>query len=145
MTEAENHIAKVKSKHGEYVIELIGNIIRVDGKGIVTKQILQQYHDDVRKVTRSLKGKPWCFMGFVAGTGILTPEAENALVASIMLRKRYGMTACALVTKDADIPMLVKSQFERVYTHAQINYAFCLDETEALVYLKKQGGFTSLS
>jgi hypothetical protein len=78
-------------------------------------------------------------MGFVSGTGILTPEAEQALVLSINVRKKFGMSACALITANADIPTLVKSQFERVYTKARIEYAFCKDEKSALDWLSTKG------
>jgi hypothetical protein len=145
MTEAENRIANIKSKHGEYIIELLGNIIRVDGKGVVTKPILEQYLEDVKTVTRPLNGKPWGFIGFVRGTGILTPEAEHALVVSINVRKQVGMKACALVTTNADIPSLVKSQFERVYQRAQIDYRFCASEDEAYIWLDTQGCSTAFT
>lgn len=145
MTEAENRISNIKSKHGEYIIELFGNIIRVDGKGVVTKPILEQYLEDVSTVTRSLNGKPWGFIGFVHGTGILTPEAEHALVISINVRKQGGMKACALVTTNADIPSLVKSQFERVYKRAQIDYQFCESEDEAFIWLETKGCSSSFT
>lgn len=145
MTKAENRIANIKSKHGEYIIELIGNIIRVDGKGVVTRSILEQYLEDVKTVTRALNGKSWGFLGFVHGTGILTPEAEHALVISINARKQVGMKACALVTTNADIPSLVKSQFERVYKRSQISYRFCASEDEAYTWLETQGCSSSFT
>jgi len=143
MSNTVKNALKVKSKHGEYEIELLGNILRVDGRGVVTKQLLQQYHNDVKKITLPLGGQSWGFLGFVHGTGILTPEAELALVGSIQLRKTYGMSACALVTKEADIPTLVNSQFERVYIEAQIDYYFCSSEDEALAWLKTVGCSTN--
>lgn len=130
---------RLESKHGEYKIKFQGNVLRVDGKGIVTQKILEQYLDDVRKITLPLNGAPWGFMGFVSGTGILTPEAEQALVVSINVRKKFGMCACALVTTNADIPTLVKNQFERVYTKARIEYAFCKDEQSAFDWLSTKG------
>ena len=53
------------------------------------------------------------------------------------------MSACALVTKEADIPTLVNSQFERVYIEAQIDYYFCSSEDEALAWLKTVGCSTN--
>ena len=49
MSEKITDPIKVQSKHGEYSIELQGNIIRLDGKGVVTKALFQLYHEDVKK------------------------------------------------------------------------------------------------
>jgi hypothetical protein len=124
-----------ETKHAEYDIELIGNVLRVDGRGVVNEEILKQYHEDVKDIVISLKGQKWGFLGFVQGTGILTPAAESTLIESIKLRKIYGMSACALVVANADIPALVQSQFERVYLAADIDYFFCVDEKEGLAWL----------
>lgn len=124
-----------ETKHAEYDIELKGNVLRVDGRGVVNEAILKQYHDDVKEIVLSLRGQKWGFLGFVQGTGILTPAAEATLIDSIKLRKIYGMSACALVVANADIPALVQSQFERVYLAADIDYFFCVDEKEGLAWL----------
>jgi len=64
-----------ETKHAEYDIELKGNVLRVDGRGVVNEEILKQYHEDVKDIVISLKGQKWGFLGFVQGTGILTPAA----------------------------------------------------------------------
>ena len=81
MTEAENRISNIKSKHGEYIIELFGNIIRVDGKGVVTKPILEQYLEDVSTVTRPLNGKPW---GFMIMSGVIPCWLKGRFTPSVM-------------------------------------------------------------
>ncbi|MDY6975007.1 MAG: hypothetical protein SVW51_02145 [Pseudomonadota bacterium] len=73
------------------------------------------------------------------GVGILTPDAEQALIESVRLRKQYGMQACAFVTKKADIPALVKSQFERVYAAAKLECYFSDSENDALAWLAALG------
>ena len=135
MSEKITDPIKVQSKHGEYSIELQGNIIRLDGKGVVTKALFQLYHEDVKKLALPLGGQPWGFLISVKGVGILTPDAEHALIDSVRMRKQYGMQACAFVTTHADIPALVKSQFERVYKAASIACYFCDCESEALSWL----------
>lgn len=128
-----------ETKHAEYDIELIGSVLRVDGRGVVNEEILKQYHEDVKDIVISLNGQKWGFLGFVLGTGILTPAAETILIDSIKLRKIYGMSACALVVTNADIPALVQSQFERVYLAADIDYFFCVDEKDGLAWLASKG------
>ncbi|MDO6568293.1 hypothetical protein Q4561_14565 [Alteromonas sp. 1_MG-2023] len=128
-----------QTKHAEYDIELIGNVLRVDGRGVVSEEILKHYHNDVKDIVLSLKGQKWGFLGFVLGTGILTPAAEATLIESIKLRKLYGMSACALVATKADIPALVRSQFERVYIAAEIDYFFCEDEKAGVAWLASKG------
>lgn len=130
---------KVQSKFGEYSVELKGNIIRLDGKGVVTKALFQHYHEDVKKLALPLGGQPWGFLIFVQGVGILTPDAEQALIESVRLRKQYGMQACAFVTNDADIPALVKSQFERVYAAANLACYFSDSESDAIAWLATLG------
>ncbi|MCZ8529027.1 dihydrolipoamide dehydrogenase [Alteromonas sp. PRIM-21] len=51
------------------------------------------------------------------------------------------MQACAFVTSDADIPALVKSQFERVYAAANLACYFSDSESEALAWLATLGCF----
>lgn len=130
---------KVQSKFGEYSVELKGNIIRLDGKGVVTKALFQHYHEDVKKLALPLGGQPWGFLIFVQGVGILTPDAEQALIESVQLRKQYGMQGCAFVTNHADIPALVKSQFERVYAAANLACYFSDSESDALAWLAALG------
>ncbi|MFZ8198427.1 hypothetical protein [Alteromonas portus] len=130
---------KVQSKFGEYSVELKGNIIRLDGKGVVTKALFQHYHEDVKKLALPLGGQPWGFLIFVQGVGILTPDAEQALIESVQLRKQYGMQGCAFVTNQADIPALVKSQFERVYAAANLACYFSDSESDALAWLAALG------
>ncbi|ALM89504.1 MULTISPECIES: hypothetical protein [Alteromonas] len=133
------HTSHAETKHAEYDIELIGSVLRVDGRGVVNEEILKQYHEDVKDIVISLNGQKWGFLGFVLGTGILTPAAETILIDSIKLRKIYGMSACALVVTNADIPALVQSQFERVYLAADIDYFFCVDEKDGLAWLASKG------
>ena len=130
---------KVQSKFGEYSVELKGNIICLDGKGIVTTALFRHYHEDVKKLAIPLGGQPWGFLIFVEGVGILTPDAEQALIESVRVRKQYGMKACAFVITNADIPALVKSQFERVYAAANLACYFSDSEEDALTWLATLG------
>ncbi|MBT3134335.1 dihydrolipoamide dehydrogenase [Alteromonas sp. ALT199] len=49
------------------------------------------------------------------------------------------MQGCAFVTSDADIPALVKSQFERVYAAANLACYFSDSENDALTWLAALG------
>ncbi|AXT39500.1 dihydrolipoamide dehydrogenase [Alteromonas sp. BL110] len=51
------------------------------------------------------------------------------------------MQACAFVTSNADIPALVKSQFERVYSAANLSCYFSDSENDALDWLASLGCF----
>jgi len=135
----EKHTSHAESKHAAYDIELNGSVLRVDGRGVANEKILAQYHNDVKALVLSLKGQRWGFLGFAQGIGILTPEAEIMLIESIKLRKLHGMCACVLVVVNADIPALVRSQFERVYQAAEIDYLFCDDEQTGLAWLASKG------
>ena len=61
MSEKITDPIKVQSKHGEYSIELQGNLIRLDGKGVVTKALFQLYHEDVKKARFAFR---WAALGF---------------------------------------------------------------------------------
>ncbi len=139
MNSVSSSQASASEKHSEYSIELHGNVIRVEGSGIITESILRQYHQHVKQVVDNLNGQPWGFLGFAGGVGVMTPEAETYLVASIKFRKSLGMCACAMITSDATIPELVRNQFERVYEEAEIAYQFCQDERTAIEWLGTQG------
>lgn len=142
LTTTDTNQASANNKHAHYHIELLGNVLKVSGSGVVTKSILQAYHQDVQRVVKPLECQPWGFLGFAGGLGIMTPEAEAFLVESIVFRKSLGMVACAMVTNEAQIPVLVSNQFERVYEAAQIAYRFCDNEDSAIAWLAAQGCVT---
>ena len=144
LTKTDSTQVSANSKHAQYQIELLGNVIRVSGSGVVTPSILQNYHRDVQRVVKPLKCEPWGFLGFAGGVCIMTPEAERFLVESIQFRKSLGMVACAMMTKDLQIPMLVRNQFQRVYEAANIAYRFCDNEGAAIQWLASQGCVTNL-
>ncbi|GFD90074.1 hypothetical protein KUL152_23000 [Tenacibaculum sp. KUL152] len=127
------------SKHGEYVIELNGCVIKAELKGIATQKMLQQYHDDVLMLTGNLDGAQWGFIGSIFGTGVLTPEAEEWLVVSIKRRMELGMLASVVIADRAKVPALVVRQFERVFQQAGIKYLFCSSEQEGLDWLSSLG------
>lgn len=132
-------VTKSLFKHGQYVIELRGCVVKAEFQGVATPSMLRQYHDDIVSLTDKLKGAKWGLIGSIKGTGVLTPEAEESLVDSIKKRIALGMFACAIIADDTDVPALVMRQFERVYQQVAIKYLFCSSEREGLDWLHTNG------
>ncbi len=128
------------NKQGSYELELNGNVIRFDGRGVVSDDYVNKYHEDIHSLVSEIRGE-WGLLGLVSGVGILTPTAEEKLVASIKQRKLYGMKGCALVVSQAVIPPLVQSQFERIFHASELLFCFCKTEKEGLIWLESIGCF----
>lgn len=131
------------NKLGSYELELSGNVIRFDGRGVVSDVDVKKYHEDIHSLMSEIRGE-WGLLGLVGGVGILTPTAEEELVASIKQRKLYGMKGCALVVSQAVVPPLVQSQFERIYYASDLAFSFCNSEQEGLTWLESIGCFREL-
>lgn len=129
----------MQSKHGSYNIQLIGNVVKFDGKGPWDEVAVIRYRRDMQATIQSLNGINWAFMGYFHGAAVLPPQAEEDLSAVVAWRIENGMRACSIVLSDTSCPAIVRSQFERIYTKAGIKHRFFYEEEEAYEWLSQLG------
>ena len=128
-----------KNKTGGYALSLNGNVLRMDGRGIINEGLLKKYDHDIQQMVATLDGQPWGFLGLISGNGILVPTAKEGFVEAIRWRATHGMIACAVVAEAALIPALVRSQLKEVYELANVEHAFFESEKEAVAWLATLG------
>ncbi|GEA05452.1 hypothetical protein KUL42_02130 [Alteromonas sp. KUL42] len=134
---------KTLFKHGEYTITLEGHVIKAEFTGVATENMMKQYHADVVSLVQPLQGASWGFLGSIHGTGVLTPETEALLVASLQERMKIGMRGCAVIADGAKIPAMVVQQLARVFKKASMPYLFCSSDEEGFKWLAEQGCVSS--
>ncbi len=135
----ENPNAMLKSKHGQYQIALLGNIVAVSAEGMAGRSAIERYSQDMIEIISHFNGKKWAFLGVLHGSAVLTQEGELALQQSIEWRAQYGMALGVLVTGDTTVEALVKSQFERIYNKAGVRLRIFSHEASAMTWLDRQG------
>lgn len=134
-----NPDASLKSRHGQYQIAVMGNIVAVSAEGTASKTAVERYSRDMIEVISGFQGKKWAFLGFLHGSAILTKDAEVELQKSVAWRAEKGMALSALVTGNTTIESMVKAQFERIYKHAGVHLSVFKNEEQAMEWLAREG------
>ncbi|BDX08190.1 hypothetical protein [Planctobacterium marinum] len=134
-----NPNAKLKSRHGQYQIAVLGNIVAVSAAGTASREAIERYNKDMMEVVSQFQEKKWAFLGYLHGPAILTRQAELELQKSIEWRAERGMAIGALITGDTTIEAMVQEQFERIYKKTDIRLGMFSDEESAIIWLEGQG------
>lgn len=134
-----NPKAGLRSRHGQYQIAVLGNIVAVSASGTASQTAIARYSVDMANIIDSFNGEAWAFLGFLHGPALLTQDAELELQKSIEQRADKGMKLGALVTGKTTIEALVKTQFERIYQNAGVKLAIFSQEAEAIAWLAERG------
>ena len=122
-------------EHGNYTIEVKDKVLIVDAHGPFTKEIMEQYKEDIKKVTHYFTESPWGSLVTYYGNGVFTPEAEEALVKITNYRVNRGMIANATVFIDSANADLQQMQLSRVYQNCNVVFHVFSDINHANQWL----------
>ena len=103
----------VYEAHGQYKLELISNILVIDAKGPFNKELMTDYHKNLKELIDEVQGKPWAVVLYLHGNSVMTPDAEEELRKAVEWRKSIGLSCVALIT--ADCTPLSARQFSAFY------------------------------
>lgn len=121
-------------KHGIYRIETANGILIVDATGPFNEELIAAYHRDLEISIGELeKTGNWGQIVILHDLSVFTPEAEQALIASVASRAQRGLTASAII---ADTKYFaVKRQITKIYESACIPHHFFNNVVDATVWL----------
>lgn len=125
-------------KEGSYDLQYSGNLVTFHGKGPWDKVAVLRFEQDMQTAITYFAGEKWGFLGYLAGEALLPPEAEDYLRVISVSHVAHGMQACAIILAGTNYPAVVRSQTERVYTHAGVANGFFDTKVDALSWLNKQ-------
>jgi hypothetical protein len=124
--------------HGSHQLEVQGRILQVHTRGPWNAEEVQRYVQSFSSCVDQLTGKPWGVLAFVYGEAIHTPESQQRMVDAIVLHRRTGRCATAVLLRVDIPPDFVRAIFTRMYAQAQEPSAFFDDEAVARAWLITQ-------
>jgi len=112
------------SAHGSYTIEQQNNILLIDAQGPFNEVTTEQYHQDIKLITKKMSGSPWASLVSFKGNSVFTPEAEQKLIDTTQYRVDNGMVAVAAVIIDSAYADILQMQLQRIYQSCCIQFNF---------------------
>lgn len=123
------------SNQGSYSFSVKNNILIVNAEGPFDEQMMQQYLFDTTKATEKIQLQPWAILTTFSGKGILTPEAEQALIEVTKNRKKNNLKAVTVVIKNNLQADLQQMQLARIYELCNVTVNFFSNEQTAYQWL----------
>lgn len=125
--------------HGVFTVKPLGQIVFVDAEGPWNQESAKAYRQALFDAIESMAGCPWALLVVLHGQSMMTPEAEQEMVALVKARKEKGMRSVALVCGDTLGRSMIERQFSRIYQAADVQYTFVDDIDDAYAWLGQQG------
>jgi len=126
----------MKIEHGEYTIELKGNILITDAIGPFNQDLIEHYNEDITNVINSIAHKKWAQIIVLHSLSMFTPEAEQEFLKTLEYRKSKGLQVVCLITKDCEASRLVEWQFAHMYSQFDISFSFVENYQEAEEFIQ---------
>ncbi len=123
------------SAHGSYNIEQQNNILLIDAQGPFNEVVTEQYHQDIKLITKKMNHGPWASLISFKGNGVFTPDAEQQLIETTQYRVDKGMVAIAAVILDSAYADILQMQLQRIYQSCCIQFNFFSDAKNAQKWL----------
>lgn len=123
------------SAHGSYTIEQQNNILLIDAQGPFNEVTTEQYHQDIKHITKKMSGSPWASLVSFKGNSVFTPEAEHKLIETTQYRVDHGMVAVAAVILNSAYADILQMQLQRIYQSCCIQFNFFSDAEHAQNWL----------
>ena len=121
--------------HGSYSIEQQNNILMIDAQGPFNDVVTEQYHQDIKLITKKMADTPWASLISFKGNGVFTPEAEQKLIETTQYRIENGMIAIAAVIIDSKYADILQMQLQRIYQRSSVQFTFFSDVKNAKKWL----------
>ena len=111
-------------EHGVFEVETEANLLLVDATGPFSDEAAKHYIEAVEVCIQQLEASQWNQIITLHQVSLFTPEVENLLTAALIKRKTRGLIAVFLILEDVYFKPLVKEQWSRCYTKADIEHHF---------------------
>lgn len=123
------------STHGSYIIEQQNNILLIDAQGPFNEETTEQYHQDIKLITKKMSGSPWASLVSFKSNSVFTPDVEHKLIETNQYRVDHGMVAVAAVISNSAYADIIQMQLQRIYQSCSIQFNFFSDTDHAQKWL----------
>jgi hypothetical protein len=123
------------AKHGLFEVKTEGELLIVDAMGPFNEELIIQYERALELCIKDLEVSKWNQIILLHQLSIFTPEAEKALIQSLINRRVRGLIACTVVLINIEGEFLIKAQMSRCYEQAGVKYKFMTSIDEAKEWL----------
>lgn len=123
------------SPHGSYSITQKNNILLIDAQGPFNDVVSEQFHQEIKVITKEMSKSPWASLVSFKGNSIFTPEAELKLIETTQYRIENGMVAVAAVLIDSAYADILQMQLQRIYQRCNIQFNFFSNAEHAKKWL----------
>jgi hypothetical protein len=130
----------MRHQQGEYNVCRKGNVIFFDGEGPWDVMAVNNFYNDVVKLTHSnFEKDSWALLAIFRGNSLFPPDSEQQSVESLISLKDKGLTMLAAVTLESKADALINYQMTKIFDLAQLEAKFTTTKNEALEWLKSRG------
>ena len=122
-------------EHGLFEVKIEGKLLLVDATGPFNEELLIQYEKALETCIHTLEVSEWNQVITLHQLSLFTPEAEQALINSLINRRSRGLIACAIVLMNVEGESLIKTQMSRSYDRAGVKHNFTTSIDDANEWL----------
>ena len=122
-------------EHGEFSLEIDGKVLIIEGTGPFNKEIVAQYKAETEACIANLEHSSWYQLLTLHEMCLFTPDAEKALMDTIIDRHARGMVACAVNIRKDSCTNMVMEQISRCYMKVGVEHQYFTDKADAKAWL----------
>ena len=121
--------------HGIFKVKADDKLLLVDARGPFNEELMLSYEADLELCIQQLEKSKWNQIIILRNLSLLTPEAEQAGIKSLINRKLRGLNVSAVVLIDIEGESLLKGQLNRIYQISGIKHQFFTSIQDARKWL----------
>lgn len=126
--------------HGEFETETIGQLLLFSARGPWNDETMRNGVVKMSKLISTLGTQPpWAQLSCLYGESLMPPSTFDIFIKQTIIRKQRGLSFLAIVLKDTDIGLTIRSQLSHCYDAAGVEYAFVDTVEEAIECLTLKG------
>ncbi|MGB1236981.1 MAG: hypothetical protein ACPG4U_02150 [Pseudomonadales bacterium] len=122
--------------HGEFVIELKADYLRVDACGPFNQEAVEHYAAQIEQLHAQLPAR-WGQLNVMHDNCLYTPQAQRVLNELTQRRVALGLCCLAFVIPGLNSKGFMHQQLEDSYANSAVEYAFFDDVVSAQQWLEQ--------
>ena len=123
-------------EHGVFEIKIEGKLLLINATGPFNQELIIKYQRALGSCIPNLEGSKWNQIVTLHQLSVFTPEAEQALIQTLINRKARGLVACAVILLDIEVETLIKTQISNCYNKAGVKHQFTSSIDDAKKWLE---------
>ncbi len=128
----------MKHIHGDYSLDVKGDVLVIHARGPWNRACVDQYQRDYWAKLKEFRDSDYKELLLLEGESIVVPDALDLLRSGLPHSCRHGLKKIAVVLTDCKSRYLTCKQFEQIYQTSSVEYAFFDDQASACNWLSSQ-------